>query len=270
MSGRLRHIARETVDIAETGEYRNAAGELVDIRDHVADAISGTRHYLPDDHLDVAQSPRSAPTIEVTDETTLTAARRLDTEGNTDTACLVFASAKNPGGGFLGGAKAQEEDLARCSALYRCQTTVPAFYEHHRLTRDLRYSDRVIYSPGVPVFRDEALKLLDAPYRTAFLTAAAPNLGAITRNQPQYVDDVPHALRRRASRVLAVAAAQGHRNLILGAWGCGVFRNDPRQVAEAFAEGLREVDRFDRVVFAVLDNRPQTPVRSAFTEVLAP
>jgi len=84
----------------------------------------------------------------------------------------------------------------------------------------------VIWSPAVPVFRDDQGHLLDEPYTTSFLTAAAPNRGAIASNQPENLPDVPATLRRRARRVLTVAAAHGHRSLVLGAWGCGVFAND--------------------------------------------
>lgn len=281
MSGRLREIARQTVEIAEVGRYRNAAGAEVEIGSDVRAAVAGTRHHEPDEALalpdealalpgdalaasGVAQAvpggPAGAPVIEVTRESTLVAARRVGPEA----ACLVFASAKNPGGGFLGGAKAQEESIARASALYPSLLAAPDFYAYHRAQRDLRYSDRVIYSPGVPVFRDDKGELLDAAYRTSFLTAAAPNLGAIARNQPEDLDDVPAVLLRRAVRVLTVAAAHGHRTLVLGAWGCGVFRNDPVVVAGAFAEALRVVNRFDRVVFAVYDRLSGTPVHGAF------
>jgi uncharacterized protein (TIGR02452 family) len=258
MSGRLREIARQTVAIAQAGEYRDGAGAPVAIA--VSAAVAGTRHYTPEDNLPTPGGPGVVPTIEVTRESTLVAARRL----GGDVACLVFASAKNPGGGFLGGAKAQEEGIARASALYPCLLAAPDFYAFHRDQRDLRYSDRVIYSPAVPVFRDDKGVLLDQPYRTAFLTAAAPNLGAILRNQPEDAADVPAVLARRARRVLRVAAAHGHRCLVLGAWGCGVFRNDPVTVANAFADALREVDQFDRVVFAILDKQPGTPVHAAF------
>ena len=154
-----------------------------------------------------------AGAVEVTYESTLQAAHRL----GSGAACLVFASAKNPGGGFLGGAKAQEESIARSSALYPCLLAVPEFYAFHRAQRDLRYSDRVIYSPGVPVFRDDKGNLLDQPHTATFLTAAAPNLGAIIRNQPEHAADVPAVLVRRARRVLEVAAAHGHRTMVLGA-----------------------------------------------------
>ncbi|MFK3983560.1 TIGR02452 family protein [Micromonospora sp. NPDC050397] len=263
MSGRLREIARQTVEIAESGRYRDRSGREVDIAEAVTAAVTGTRHYPPDAPLPDptgGRPPVGAPLVTVTRESTLAAARRLAP----DVACLVFASAKNPGGGFLGGAKAQEEGIARASALYPCLRAAGEFYDFHRSQADLRYSDRVIYSPAVPVFRDDRGELLDRPYRATFLTSAAPNLGAILANQPAYAADVPAVLRRRAVRVLRIAAAHGHHRLVLGAWGCGVFRNDPATVAGAFAEALAEVDRFDEVVFAIYDRLPGTPVHTAF------
>ncbi|WP_241780085.1 TIGR02452 family protein, partial [Streptomyces wadayamensis] len=80
---------------------------------------------------------------------------------------------------------------------------------------------------------------------------------------------------RRAERVLEVAAAQGVRRLVLGAWGCGVFRNDPAEVAGAFrrlltAPGARFATTFDTVVFAVLDRSKAGTTRSAFERTFAP
>jgi uncharacterized protein (TIGR02452 family) len=264
VSGRLREIARQTVACVEAGEYRNEAGDVVHIGPAVAGAVAGTRLYLPDDEVPPPARTATVPGIEVTGESTLAAVRRL---AGGDVACLVFASAKNPGGGFLTGAQAQEESLARASALYACLRAAPEFYAFHREQRDLRYSDRVIYSPGVAVFRDDKGRLLSAPHHAAFLTAAAPNLGAILRNQPADAADVPAVLRRRARRVLAVAAAHGHRTLVLGGWGCGVFRNVPADVAHAFAAALQEVDAFDQVIFAVYDTLRGAPVRTAFEAV---
>jgi uncharacterized protein (TIGR02452 family) len=148
-----------------------------------------------------------------------------------DLACLVFASARNPGGGFLNGAQAQEESIARASALYPCLRAAGDFHAHHRAHPELTYSDRVINSAEVPVFRDDNGTLLPDPYPVSFLTCAAPNRAAIARNQPEHLPDVPAILTRRAARVLHVAAAHGHRRLVLGAWGCGVFGNEPAAVA---------------------------------------
>ncbi|WP_027345106.1 TIGR02452 family protein [Hamadaea tsunoensis] len=248
MSQRLGEIARQTVVITDAGAYRTEGVE-VDIADQVRASIAGTRLYTSPPLFE--GTPAEA-TIEVTKESTLEAARRVGPEAAT----LVFASARNPGGGFLGGAQAQEESVARSSGLYRCLLKVPEFYEFHREERDLRYSDRVIYSPGVPVFRNDKGRLLEEPYTTSFLTAAAPNLGAILDNQLPYARDVPAVLARRARHVLAVAAANRHRRLVLGAWGCGVFRNDPETVAGAFAEALAAMPCFEQVVFAVWQGRP--------------
>jgi uncharacterized protein (TIGR02452 family) len=230
----------------------------VEVTIDAASAVAGTRLYEPGDELSPAAHDGPSA-VEVTGESTLAAARRL----GGDVAALVFASARSPGGGFLNGAQAQEESIARSSALYPCLLAAREFYSYHRAHAELTYSDRVIYSPRVPVFRDDRGELLSSPYEVSFLTAAAPNLGAIRRNQPDLVASVPAILRRRAGRVLEVAAAHGHRRLVLGAWGCGVFGNDPVVVARAFEEALRE-SPFERVVFAVLG-----PNRAEFSGVFA-
>ncbi|HEX5598039.1 MAG TPA: TIGR02452 family protein, partial [Micromonosporaceae bacterium] len=94
---------------------------------------------------------------------------------------------------------------------------------------------------------------------------AAPNRGAILRNQPDSADKIPGTLAARARRILAVAAGHGERRLVLGAWGCGVFRNDPVVVAEAFAGALAETAGwFDRMVFAVMDRAAGSPIHAAF------
>lgn len=256
MSRRLRAIAHETVAIAERGSCDG-------IPIAVAPAVAGTRLHLPEEELSLP-AQGEPPKVEVTNESTLEATRRL----GGDLACLVFASARNPGGGFLNGAQAQEESVARASALYPCLLAAGDFYAHHRAHGDLTYSDRVIYSPNVPVFRDDKGNLLAEPYEVSFLTAAAPNRSAILRNQPERADGVPAALERRAVRVLRVAAVHGHRRLVLGAWGCGVFGNDPATVAQAFRTALRDNRFFDHVVFAVLDRQRGTPTLAAFADAL--
>jgi uncharacterized protein (TIGR02452 family) len=250
------------VAIVHASGYQSPSGRAVSLANSVNAAVAGTRLYLPAENLVVPQAEAgTVPVVEVTNETSLSAARRLG-EG---VGCLVFASARKPGGGFLNGAQAQEESIARASALYECLTAVPEFYSFHRGDPDLLYSDRVIYSPGVPVFRDDNGRLLDEPCLVSFLTAAAPNLGAIMVNQPASAARVPSVLDARARRVLEVAAVNGHRTLVLGAWGCGVFRNDPASVAAIFARHLSRVPGwFDRVVFPVLDRGHGTPIYSAF------
>src|SRR5258708_3096150 len=120
MSARLIEIARETVSIADAGHYTAPSGATVRI--DVAAAVAGTRHHRPDEPL-APTGPTATPAVEVTHESTLVAARLA----GPGAATLVFASARNPGGGFLRGTVAQEESLARSSALYPTLLTAPDF-----------------------------------------------------------------------------------------------------------------------------------------------
>ncbi|WP_189955459.1 TIGR02452 family protein [Streptomyces alanosinicus] len=264
MSARLRGIAAETEEIVAARRYRTADGREVPLGAQTEAARAGTRMYGPapvpvPTHADVE------PFFEVTAESSLEAARRL---ADAPVAVLNFASARNPGGGYLNGAQAQEEALCRASALYTCLLGVREFYDHHRAHRDPFYTDRVIHSPAVPVFRDDRGRLLAEPYRAGFLTAAAPNAGVVRRTAPQRAAELPGALAVRAERVLETAAAHGYGRLVLGAWGCGVFQNDPDQVAGAFrallGPGGRFARTFEHVVFGVLDRTPGATVREAF------
>ncbi|MFC5181455.1 TIGR02452 family protein [Actinomadura harenae] len=266
--------ARQTLEILERGGYRAPSGHEVDLSGALRASVDGTVLHRPEELAAMLSllppvaddAPRTR--VEVTTETTLQAARRLgEGDGTEDPLALNFASAKNPGGGFLNGAHAQEEGLARASGLYASQRAAREYYEVHRELRDPLYTDHMIYSPGVPVFRTDTGALLDEPYSVAFITSPAPNRGA-TRDDDKLAA-LPGVLRQRALKVLAAAAAHGHRRIVLGAWGCGVFRNDPSEVAEAFAAALRPdggpfARRFETVVLAVYDTAPGSPRLAPF------
>jgi len=263
MTPRLRAIANDTIAILSDGYYPHSDAGLVAIAEATAAALAATELVLASDELAPAEVAAMPALIEVADETTLSAARRL----GPGTGALVFASALEPGADFLSGAEGQEADIARSSALYPCLHSVANFYDSHERQGDQRYSDSVIVSPDVPVFRDDRGGLLAQPYLVTFLTVAAPDLGALVRNQPHRAGSVPYVLRRRAKRILTVAAARGVQQLVLGAWGCGASQNNPLEVAEAFAWALSVVDRFERVVFAIYDRAPGNPSYRAFVKV---
>jgi uncharacterized protein (TIGR02452 family) len=262
-------VAAETVKILGDGGYVAPSGRRVDLRADVQAAVAGTRLYLPSELLLQAGEPMAGleTSIQVTGESTLAATRRLAASADGEVGALNFASAHHPGGGFLSGAAAQEESLARASGLYACLRAAPDFYRSHRANRDPLYSDRVVYSPSVPVFRDDAGVLLEEPYRVAILTAAAPNAGVLLEREPSRMAQVRAALRSRSAKVLAAAHHHGHRELVLGAWGCGVFGNDPEGMAALFAEHLLGgvfTGRFAQVLFAVLDPTPGRRIHKAF------
>lgn len=257
--------AHENLLIFVSGRYETADGHRVELADALEAARDATRLVRPRDaeRLLGARRERAGapPRIEVTPESTAQALRRLVVdEGCSGVVGLNFASARNPGGGFLRGARAQEEDLACVSALYACQLEAPGYYEANRRQDSMLYTDHMIVSPRVPFFRDEALALLDAPWCASLVTAPAPNAGqARRRGIAQEV--IEEALHRRVGYVLAAMAELGARELVLGAWGCGVFQNDPARVAAMFAQWLadpRFVGAFERVTFAILDRRGDT------------
>lgn len=273
------NLAEQTLRIVEDRGYPNSAGTRVDLGEAIVSCLAGTRLYAAEDIAQLREEQRrecrdgQAAKVDVVNETTLAGLAALLEEGDAPVAVLNFASAKNPGGGFLGGSQAQEESLARCSALYTSLMRAEAFYRQHRASSSLLYSDAMILSPNCPVFRDDEGRLLDTPRIAGFITSAAPNAGAIVTNRPDELALIEEAFVGRAEGVLALAAANGYRRLVLGAWGCGVFRNDPEMVAGVFALHLKRDawgGRFDRVRFSVLDTAKDAKTLTAFEHALSP
>lgn len=254
-------MAQQTLDILGKGQYLSSSGAVIRVDDLLQAAIDGSRLYPPRDFPDPlpgCMQQRQSPTVvEVTPETTLEALQRL---ASTDPVWLNFASARNPGGGFLSGAQAQEESLARSSGLYPCIRQMSEMYHYNRRNKTLLYSDHMIYSRRVPVFRDDSGRLLDAPYVASIITAPAVNAGTVRRNEPTEVPLIRPTMAARLRKILWVASTHGHQTVVLGAWGCGVFGNEPQMVAEFFAEALGPGTAFDwcfeQVVIAVFDQSP--------------
>jgi uncharacterized protein (TIGR02452 family) len=146
-------------------------------------------------------------------------------------------------------------------------------YEVNRRFTSCVYTDHMIYSPDVPVFRDDEDALLDEPYRASFLTAPAVNAGVVRAKEAD-AGRVEEAMLARIEMVLALAAERGYESLVPGAWGCGVFANDPDEVAGWFAHHLTGdgVFRgaFRDVVFAVWDRTRDQAVLTPFAERFSP
>jgi uncharacterized protein (TIGR02452 family) len=268
----LTSIAKETLQILEKGEFISKHGNIINFAVEQKLAEKNTKLYRPKEVENLLQNfscdREHSLLIEVTDETTQVAAHRLvKSEGCHDLVLLNYASARNPSGGFINGAKAQEEDLARCSGLYPCQLTQPEYYEANRSQESLLYTDHIIYSPKVPWFRIRSRELLDDYFLASVITAPAPNAGQVLRRDSNALPDIEKALRQRAGYVLAVAQDNGHRSLLLGAWGCGVFANDAGMVADAFGQWLespRFQGCFDRVIFGIYDSSKSKDTLNAF------
>lgn len=268
-------IANETISILEQESYM-VDGTVVSLAPELESMRAGTTLYTPSELESLVASlseNEGGPTeFSVRNCTTFAAARSLIGDGFANPLCLNFASAKNPGGGFLSGSQAQEECLARASALYDSLSHEMTYYDVNRSYSSSLYTNHIIYSPNVPVFRDDDDNLLNEPYSVSIVTSPAVNAGAVRKNEPDNQHLIQATMEQRIRSVLAVGRQHGHDSIVLGAWGCGVFRNDPSDIAHWFAEALLSDQRFKgayrQVVFAVLDFADGTPTFEAFRNVL--
>lgn len=250
-------LGRETVNILREGTYTSPSGHAVDLRAALARSVGGTVEYPGTSPGEGRPNPRNANTaIAVENATVLEVGRRMAATGRV--AALNFAAATHPGGGFLAGARAQEESIARSSGLFACLEG-REMYTYHRPRLDAMYSDWVIYSPDVPVFRTDRGDLLDEPWTLSIVTSPAVNGLELQRYEPYRLAEVPAVMEKRTDKVLSVAASHDVRRFILGAWGCGAFGLDPEMMAGVFHDALTGPFRgvFDEIVFAVLDWSPE-------------
>ena len=225
-------------------------------------SIAGQKLILESEPLDVpAPAYSETAQVLVTRNRSFEAAMRYDGQ---HVCVLNFASATNPGGGVTHGSSAQEESLCRCSTLYNCLNTRAmweGFYTPHRQSGSPLHNDDIIFTPGVQVLKDDDYRPLVDPFAVDVITCAAPNLRERPANpfnpsDGQAVQITPDELRRlheqRARRILTVAALNKAEVVILGAFGCGAFRNDPNVVAQAYKNLLPEfVHHFRTIEFAV-------------------
>jgi uncharacterized protein (TIGR02452 family) len=280
MSNRTKRaqIAAETIKILESGKYVSPANITVSIGDSLTAAQQGTVLYTPisiDELIgSLPPSKNHRTSFEVINTTTFAAARQLIDQSYLDPLCLNFASAKNPGGGFIGGSQAQEECLARASGLYSCLQQQMSYYDANRNCGTTLYTNHIIYSPKVPVFRDDQDELLTKPALISIITSPAVNKGAVEQNEPDRLDMLAGTMQHRIHSILAIARQHNHRSLVLGAWGCGVFKNDPQEIAQWFHAALTVnplfSGAFERVVFAVFDRSTTQENFRAFHDLFTP
>lgn len=195
---------------------------------------------------------------------------------------LNFASATNPGGGVVNGSSAQEECICRCTTLYPCLDTDAmwnSFYKPHRQAANPLYSNDCIYTPNVCVFKSDINSPEPLPesewWNVNIITCAAPNL----RERPSNAmnpcagqiaakitpNELEKLLTSRIKRIFEVAVANGNEVLILGAFGCGAFRNPPEIVAKVFHTVMQDyLPYFDTIEYAVFHTEREAGNYEAF------
>ena len=257
-------VAEETVRIVQEGWY-TAGKKKVDIKQDVNSCVNQTEFYSNEQlgRLEQDFAPKQGtPVIELRNESTLTAILR--SQEDESLGVLNFASAKHPGGGFLNGAMAQEESLATASCLYESQLKHPSYYKQNKVSGTFCYTDCAIWSPEVIFFRNDAGTLLETPAKASVLTLPAVNYGQAVR-LGEDAKRTKAIMKRRMKITLAMFAEKECKTIILGAYGCGVFKNDPADVADWWSELLAEYGgHFEKVFFAVLDHSANRENIAAF------
>ena len=199
---------------------------------------------------------------------------------------LNFASATNPGGGVVNGSSAQEECICRSTTLYPCLNTDAmwnVFYKPHRKAANPLYNNDCIYTTDVCVFKSDTnfpeILPKDEWWNVNILTCAAPNLrerpsnamNPYAGNQAAKITpaELEKLLTKRIRRIFEIAVANGNEVLILGAFGCGAFRNPPEIVAKVFNNVIQGyLCYFDAIEYAVYHTEREVANYEAFKRIV--
>lgn len=228
-------------------------------------------HYLPSLHLPKPPSSPSLsasteaslpappkPKVTVVQSDTYEAVRTLLTKTpNTRIAALNMASALKPGGGVLNGALAQEESLCVRSTLY------PSLKDNfYRIP-----PTAAIYTPDVLVFRSSSHADLPKSewFYTDIISVAAPKhpdtVVGLDGKLVYEVEKDREEMVLKVRLIFQVAKQKGITHLVLGALGCGAYRNPVEEVARImrkaiFGDGRKwgAVEGVEVVVFAIFDD----------------
>lgn len=248
----------------------------------VASSIAAQQFIAEGTTIVLPQPPYSEPAKVIVTKNRSFEAAHPYAEQELKSAVLNFASSTNPGGGVTSGASAQEECLCRVSTLYPClkdESMWDLFYAPHRKARNPLHNDDIIYTKDVIVFKDDDYQPLPQPFTVDVITCAAPTLREQSSNRyntsdgDKAPDITPEDLlalhEKRGRQILSAAAANGAEVIILGAFGCGAFRNDPAVVAQAYANILPEYLHYFRTIEFAVYCRPLSPQNfDAFKKII--
>lgn len=253
--GKRVKILRETMKAAEDGCY---FVEEREVKIPVSfEQIKEVTLYTPEKVAQLpAQDISGNDPIRITlrNQDTLEAAFELHQrrkENEKPVLILNFANPHRPGGGIRSKPGTQEEHLCvKTTVLCSLETEEGwPFYQTNLDCGTQAQTDTVLFSPNTMVIRNSDLSLREDPFPVAVMTVSAP---IASRMEPEELPDLESILHNRIQGMLRAAAAEGYTRLVLGAWGCGNFGNDPELVARLFHDNL--TGNFEEVTMAVFDN----------------
>jgi len=243
----LRSVASKNYELVRRGRFQHL--EDGDAPKEVSLDTRGwpNRTHMAPPTLRRLQPRFSTTRLSVANIDTASALRALHERGpgGAEPVALNFANARQPGGGYLNGARAQEEDL--------CRLMPPLFNSLKRLKYPIAV-DAAHYTHTL-LCRASGNYQLTSPLRVALISAAMPDLKVerrLAHDEAAWAETVSTRIRT----VLATAREEGHTSLVLGAFGCGAFANPAHKVAHLFAIELASGEfrgEFEEVLFAIVD-----------------
>ena len=181
-------------------------------------------------------------------------------QSSSKAAVLVFCSAKNPGGGILRGSRAQEEDISLHSTWYFQVKDLDGFYLEKGASS--LNTDNIIYIEKGYLLKDLYNNDI-VPVPLSFIGSTAVNLNGLEK-QGKSTSKYHQIMSKRIERILQVAQNNHKKELILGAFGCGVFGGDPQVVATIFNEKIKEGWFTGKIIFAIMDNQTMEIFKKEF------
>lgn len=219
-----------------------------------------------DDEFDYLQGKTKVGTykdnIIISDKTTYDAAIELNNEVS-NVCILNFASYFKPGGGFIKGAYAQEESLCHVSGLYPILSSLDV-YDKRAKNKSIpdEYRSEIIYSSCVPFTQEPGY--LSMPVLFDVVSCAAPNCNRVPIARMEAVES---AIDERLSACYLLPYLKGCDALVLGAWGCGVFKNNPIYIASTFQILNQQYGSlYKKIVYAL----PNDKIREIFSSLMKP
>lgn len=254
---KLKKVAIDNKEIYKNGFYTNSKNLKIEIKKDVQYSISNTKFYRD---IKIANAIKNTDKFSVKENTihsgTIDCIIKLREEGvKGNIIALNFASATTPGGGYLNGSTAQEESICRASMLYPCLTKDMTMYKENRIHYTPLYSDKMKYSPNVPVIRNDSGILMDNYILASFITSPAVNR-KMAKKLLINDSEIDRVMDIRIRKILSLALQHNPSVIVLGAFGCGVFGNKKEVVYNLFEKAISELVPLNeiKVIFAVRDN----------------
>lgn len=272
-----KNVYKNNFEVFAQWGYIAPSGKEIRLSDKQA-MLDATRVYQDLFHVDGCFENSKPTKIRLSEIGSIEATKELINHG-LNPAVLNFADAYHACGMYNSGSNAQEESLCRVSTLsqtlYQYYNKLWANKAGVALRPQLAYPMDInfggIYSK-VTVFRDgpsSGFAFREEPFDIGIISVAAlnlcrpqPNKKTIT-NHEYATEDKKNPMTEEGKLVMLnkirtiyrIALDNGHDSLVLGAWGCGVFKHNPKQIAQMFLHILEESEfknKFKEVCFAVL------------------